>query len=144
MHTIDATVVRDGVAAQKEAWLRIATGSRDQTVRVWAAGATNQSELPPVLLQPASPPFLLSSDGAALAAHLDAELPAYAAPLFVRLLGEVETTGTFKYKKADLKQAGYDPAKVDGPLYVRLPGSKSFEPLSHEIHADIKQQRYRF
>ena len=83
-------------------------------------------------------------DGAALAAHLDAELPAYAAPLFVRLLGEVETTGTFKYKKTDLKQAGYDPSKVDGPLYVRLPGSDSFQPLSRETHAAIEQQRYRF
>ena len=33
------------------------------------------------------------------------------------------TTGTFKYKKTDLKQAGYDLSKADGPLYVRLPGS---------------------
>ncbi|MGQ7958283.1 long-chain-acyl-CoA synthetase [Pseudomonas sp. SP16.1] len=83
-------------------------------------------------------------DGAALAAHLDAELPAYAAPLFVRLLGEVQTTGTFKYKKADLKQAGYDPAQVDGPLFVRLPGSASFEPLRPELLAAIARQAYRF
>lgn len=83
-------------------------------------------------------------DGVALAAHLDAELPAYATPLFVRLLGEVETTGTFKYKKTDLKQAGYDLSQVDGPLYVRLPGADSFQPLSRETHAAIEQQRYRF
>jgi len=83
-------------------------------------------------------------DGVALAAHLDAELPTYAAPLFVRLLGEVETTGTFKYKKTDLKQAGYDPRQVDGALYVRLPGSDSFQPLSRETHAAIEQLRYRF
>lgn len=83
-------------------------------------------------------------DGVALAAHLDAELPAYAAPLFVRLLGEVKTTGTFKYKKTDLKQAGYDLSQVDGPLYVRLPGADSFQPLSRETHAAIEQQRYRF
>ncbi|MFI8747687.1 long-chain-acyl-CoA synthetase [Pseudomonas sp. NPDC077186] len=83
-------------------------------------------------------------DGAALAAHLDRELPAYAAPLFVRLLGEVETTGTFKYKKTDLKQAGYDPSQVDGPLYVRLPGAASFQPLDDELHAAIARQTYRF
>jgi len=83
-------------------------------------------------------------DGAALAAHFDAELPAYAAPLFVRLLGEVETTGTFKYKKTDLKQAGYDPRQVDGPLYVRLPGSNSFQWLDGELHAAIEQRHYRF
>ncbi|PIA74508.1 long-chain-acyl-CoA synthetase [Ectopseudomonas toyotomiensis] len=86
----------------------------------------------------------LELDGAALAAHLDAELPAYAAPLFVRLLGEVETTGTFKYKKTDLKQAGYDPCQVDGPLYVRLPGSNSFQWLDGELHAAIEQRHYRF
>ncbi|WP_457787407.1 long-chain-acyl-CoA synthetase [Pseudomonas sp. PL-6] len=83
-------------------------------------------------------------DGAALAAHLDRELPAYAAPLFVRLLGEVETTGTFKYKKTDLKQAGYDPSRVDGPLYVRLPGTASFQPLDDALHAAIARQAYRF
>ncbi len=83
-------------------------------------------------------------DGAALAAHLDRELPTYAAPLFVRLLGEVETTGTFKYKKTDLKQAGYDPSRVDGPLYVRLPGTASFQPLDDELHAAIARQAYRF
>lgn len=83
-------------------------------------------------------------DGAALGTHLDARLPAYAAPLFVRLLGEVETTGTFKYKKADLKQAGYDPRQVDGPLFVRLPSSTSFEPLDDELHAAIARQVYRF
>ena len=86
----------------------------------------------------------LELDGAALAAHLEAELPAYAAPLFVRLLGEVETTGTFKYKKTDLKQAGYDPCQVDGPLYVRLPGSNSFQWLDGELHAAIEQRHYRF
>jgi citronellyl-CoA synthetase len=83
-------------------------------------------------------------DGAALGTHLDARLPAYAAPLFVRLLGEVETTGTFKYKKADLKQAGYDPRQVDDPLFVRLPSSTSFEPLDDELHAAIARQAYRF
>jgi len=83
-------------------------------------------------------------DGAALAAHLDAELPVYAAPLFIRLLGEVETTGTFKYKKADLKQAAYDPTRVQEPLWVRLPGESCFTPLDHALFSAISQQAYRF
>lgn len=83
-------------------------------------------------------------DGNALAAHLDSELPVYAAPLFIRLLGEVETTGTFKYKKADLKQAAYDPQRVQDPLWVRLPGSAAFQPLDSELHAAIERQAYRF
>jgi citronellyl-CoA synthetase len=83
-------------------------------------------------------------DGTALAAHLDAELPVYAAPLFIRLLGEVETTGTFKYKKADLKQAAYDPTRVQEPLWVRLPGESCFTPLDHTLFSAISQQAYRF
>jgi citronellyl-CoA synthetase len=83
-------------------------------------------------------------DGTALAAHLDAELPVYAAPLFIRLLGEVETTGTFKYKKADLKQAAYDPTRVQEPLWVRLPGESCFTQLDHALFSAISQQAYRF
>ncbi|WP_422909062.1 long-chain-acyl-CoA synthetase [Pseudomonas sp. MAC6] len=83
-------------------------------------------------------------DSTALAAHLDAELPVYAAPLFIRLLGEVETTGTFKYKKADLKQAAYDPTRVQEPLWVRLPGESCFTPLDHALFSAISQQAYRF
>lgn len=83
-------------------------------------------------------------DGAALATYLDAELPAYAAPLFIRLLGEVETTGTFKYKKTDLKQAAYDPARSHDPLYVRLPDTAHFQRLDSTLHAAIVRQDYRF
>ncbi|MFX7636702.1 long-chain-acyl-CoA synthetase, partial [Acinetobacter baumannii] len=57
-------------------------------------------------------------DRDALAAHLDRELPAYATPVFLRLLREVETTGTFKYKKTDLKRDAYDPARVSDKLFV--------------------------
>ena len=83
-------------------------------------------------------------DSAALAAYLDGELPVYAAPLFIRLLGEVETTGTFKYKKTDLKQAAYNPAVVQEPLWVRLPGEQRFTPLDQTLFAAIGEQAYRF
>jgi len=83
-------------------------------------------------------------DGAALAAHLDSELPVYAAPLFIRLLSKVETTGTFKYKKTDLKQAAYDPARVGDALLVRLPGNSHFETLDQPLFQAIGQQAYRF
>jgi fatty-acyl-CoA synthase len=54
--------------------------------------------------------------------YVTRELPAYAQPLFLRLLPEIETTGTFKYRKVDLVAAGFDPAKVSDPLYVREDG----------------------
>ncbi|MBF7730973.1 long-chain-acyl-CoA synthetase [Pseudomonas sp. N040] len=80
----------------------------------------------------------------ALAQYLDKVMPAYAAPLFIRLLGEVDSTGTFKYKKADLKQVAYDPAQTSDTLLVRLPGSDSFKPLSKAIFGKIQQGAYRF
>jgi fatty-acyl-CoA synthase len=49
--------------------------------------------------------------------HVARELPAYAQPLFVRVLPAIETTGTFKVRKMDLVADGYDPAKVRGPLF---------------------------
>jgi citronellyl-CoA synthetase len=80
----------------------------------------------------------------ALAAHLEAELPEYAAPVFIRLISEVETTGTFKYKKADLKQTAYNPSAVAEALWVRLPGDKHFTALDHTLFSAINQQAYRF
>lgn len=63
---------------------------------------------------------------------------------FKQHFGAEQITGTVKYKKTNLKQAGYDPNQVDGPLYVGLPGSDSFQPLDGELHAPIARQAYRF
>ncbi len=40
----------------------------------------------------------------ALAAHVTSHLPSYAVPMYVRVLQAVETTGTFKYQKTQLKK----------------------------------------
>lgn len=53
--------------------------------------------------------------------HVARELPSYAQPLFVRLLPEMQTTGTFKVRKMDLVADGYDPAKIKGPLFFHDP-----------------------
>ncbi len=80
----------------------------------------------------------------ALADHLDRELPSYASPLFLRLLEDVETTGTFKYKKTDLKQQAYEPEAVRAPLYARLPGEQGFRPLDGPLYQAIQRGEYRF
>lgn len=79
-----------------------------------------------------------------LAAHLDRELPPYAIPLFVRLLAKVETTGTFKYKKTDLKREAYDPAATQDALFVRLPGEDHYRPLDADLYRAIQNDEYRF
>ncbi len=58
-------------------------------------------------------------DIAKLAEHVRRELPPYAQPVFIRVLPQIDVTGTFKPRKLDLVAEGYDPAKITGPLYYR-------------------------
>ena len=55
-------------------------------------------------------------DGRAFYAFTAQHLPAYAAPLFVRLPKEADVTGTFKLRKVDLQREGYDPRHGEGSL----------------------------
>lgn len=73
-------------------------------------------------------------DPAALATHLVKSLPHYAVPLFVRLIDEVEQTSTFKSRKVDLRDEGYDLSKVSDPLYV-LAGSDQGYVAAYEGYA---------
>jgi fatty-acyl-CoA synthase len=68
--------------------------------------------------------------------RLQAELPDYAQPLFIRLQPEIETTGTFKYRKVDLVAEGFDPEVVRQPLYYRSP-AKGYVKLTKAACAKI-------
>ena len=57
-------------------------------------------------------------DGTAIAEGLRKALPDYAVPLFIRIVDEVEHTSTYKSRKTELREQGYDSAQVDDPLYV--------------------------
>lgn len=76
------------------------------------------------------------------AEHADQDLPAYARPVFLRLLKSAETTGTFKYRKGDLVTEGFDPSRVDGPLYVRG-GKNGYQKLSDTAYAAILSGQFR-
>jgi len=71
-------------------------------------------------------------DGEALFAWTAERLPAYAAPLFVRLAREADQTSTFKLRKVDLQREGYDPAQVPEPLFVRDEAARAYVPLTSE------------
>ena len=75
-------------------------------------------------------------DVKALKDKLDAELPDYAQPLFIRLQAAIETTGTFKYRKMDMVADGFDPERVREPLYYRHP-EKGYVKLSKATYAKI-------
>ena len=82
-------------------------------------------------------------DLAALWQHAARELPAYARPLFVRLLPALETTGTFKPRKADYVRHGFDPALISDPLYVCDTASGRFVQLDAAIHARLLAGEWR-
>ncbi len=69
--------------------------------------------------------------------HLEQGLPAYARPLFLRLLPALEATGTFKPKKQDLERAGFDPALVQDPVYFDDSRLRAYAALDAELHAQI-------
>lgn len=83
-------------------------------------------------------------DFGALLERLRKELPAYAVPLFLRLSAQLETTGTFKHKKAPLKEQAYDLQRCTDPLYAWLPGSDRYVPLTPELQAQIAAGVHRY
>ncbi|HEX6860973.1 MAG TPA: long-chain-acyl-CoA synthetase [Caulobacteraceae bacterium] len=78
-----------------------------------------------------------------LAAFVDRELPTYARPMFVRIQPQIETTGTFKYRKMDLVADGFDPARVKDPIYFRNPDKKAYTKLTKASHEKILDGGYR-
>jgi fatty-acyl-CoA synthase len=81
-------------------------------------------------------------DLATFQARSEAMLPPYAQPLFLRLKPEIETTGTFKYRKMDLVEDGYDPARIREPLYFKEPGV-GYVPLDPALAARIAAGDFR-
>ncbi len=71
------------------------------------------------------------------------ELPPYARPLFIRIEPAIETTGTFKYRKVDLVNEGFDPSKVEHEIYFDHPDSKTYVRVTPELYAQIQSGAFR-
>ena len=78
-----------------------------------------------------------------LYAHVVNALPAYARPLFVRIQPEIETTGTFKYRKVDLVRDGFDPAATGDPIWFDDPSQKRYVRVTPELYAEIEAGKFR-
>jgi fatty-acyl-CoA synthase len=76
-------------------------------------------------------------DLAAFRAEVVARLPPYARPVFLRILSTLEATGTFKPRKQDLMQAGFDPGRVTDPLYFDDARSQRYLPIDAALYAAI-------
>jgi fatty-acyl-CoA synthase len=83
-------------------------------------------------------------DLAAFRKHVAGNLPPYARPVFLRIMPELEVTGTFKYRKADMVVAGFDPAQVKEPLYFDDATAGAYAPLDAALYARIQAGGVRF
>jgi fatty-acyl-CoA synthase len=77
-------------------------------------------------------------DMAALSSHVRGQLPSYAVPLFLRFKTEVEVTGTFKYRKVELVQEGFNPSTISDPMFWMNQASRQYEPLTSEVYAQLQ------
>jgi fatty-acyl-CoA synthase len=76
-------------------------------------------------------------DGKALAKAVYERLPGYAMPLFVRVVGELAHTSTFKSQKVDLRKEGYG-ADVDDPIYVLAGREEGYVEFYDEYPDEVK------
>ena len=82
-------------------------------------------------------------DLAAFRAEVASRLPPYARPVFLRILSTLEATGTFKPRKQDLVQAGFDPQQIKDPLYFDDARAQRYVALDAKLYAAISSGAVR-
>jgi citronellyl-CoA synthetase len=77
-------------------------------------------------------------DVTSFSAYINEHLPSYAQPVFLRIQPQMDTTGTFKMVKGDLRKENYDLKQINEPVYVLKPRSKTYERLDTEFAAILR------
>jgi fatty-acyl-CoA synthase len=75
--------------------------------------------------------------------YLSEQLPAYSVPVFIRISPEIEKTGTFKYKKTDLVEEGFNPNKIQDPLYFASGPDSTYIDLDQNMFDKIYSSEVR-
>jgi fatty-acyl-CoA synthase len=124
-------------AAEVAAAIRACDGVADAAVYgVEVPGAAGKAGMAAIVPAP-------GFDLAVLRAHLAARLPPYARPVFLRLVASLEVTETFKQKKQALAADGWDPARVEGPLYVEDRAAGAYVALDAAMAERIRTGELR-
>ncbi|MFW9823502.1 MAG: long-chain-acyl-CoA synthetase [Candidatus Thorarchaeota archaeon] len=71
-------------------------------------------------------------------------LPQYAVPKFIRFIESFDFTATHKIQKIRFKKDGYNIDAVNNELFVLLPNSSEYLPLTKEIYQGILEGKYQF
>jgi len=87
-------------------------------------------------------------DLARLAEHAIATLPRYAVPIFVRVVPQLEYTGTMKLQKGRLRNEGIDIDKIkasspEDRVFWLPPGAKKYVPYGPKEWEDVKSGRVK-
>jgi fatty-acyl-CoA synthase len=82
-------------------------------------------------------------DPGAFREYLAARLPEYARPLFLRIVPEIELTGTFKLRKQELALEGYDRTTVSDTLYVDDRQQQRYVTLDERLYETIRAGEMR-
>jgi len=77
-------------------------------------------------------------DIGSFSAYVNEQLPAYARPVFLRIQRDMDTTGTFKMVKGDLRKEGYDLGQISDVIYVLKPRSSIYELLDSVFAATLQ------
>ena len=83
-------------------------------------------------------------DFEAFLSYLKQYLPSHAIPIFVRVQKELDLTATLKIIKGPLKNESFNIDEVSDPIYVLLPKSSGYVPLTKEIYEGISEGKYAF
>ena len=70
-------------------------------------------------------------------------LAPFGSPVFLRISPEIETTGTFKYKKTDLVKDGFDPNTITDELYFADTSTNQYVKLDANLFQKIHNQEVR-
>jgi len=78
-----------------------------------------------------------------LAATVEADLPPYAQPVFIRVMNALATTGTFKVRRQDLVNEGFEPVRGRGAIYYKS-SAKGYVRLNKATYDKIVAGEMRF
>ena len=77
-----------------------------------------------------------------LAKVLETNVAGFARPLFVRMVEAIEYTGTFKVRKRELVEEGYDVERVKDKVFF-LENGKVYKELTRCVYQQIKRCELR-
>lgn len=82
-------------------------------------------------------------DLASFLAAVKKQLPSYATPIFLRLVQQLDLTGTFKLKKIVMQQEGYNPNVIQDQMFFLDAVKGAYRQLDKCLYNDIIEMRCR-